>query len=86
MLDKLASMYQFLFHYQCFHSRVHAEGIPKFLKDLKNGVFFSFLGDSNFYGRAGLNFYTQIRTVTQLWRSEDGDPEAKPQLAFPQLK
>uniref|UniRef100_A0A914HW69 Probable methylmalonate-semialdehyde/malonate-semialdehyde dehydrogenase [acylating], mitochondrial n=1 Tax=Globodera rostochiensis TaxID=31243 RepID=A0A914HW69_GLORO len=46
----------------------------------------SFLGDSNFYGRAGLNFYTQIRTVTQLWRSEDASPESKPQLSFPQLK
>jgi malonate-semialdehyde dehydrogenase (acetylating)/methylmalonate-semialdehyde dehydrogenase len=31
----------------------------------------SFLGDSNFYGKAGLNFYTQIKTVTQLWREQD---------------
>jgi malonate-semialdehyde dehydrogenase (acetylating) / methylmalonate-semialdehyde dehydrogenase len=31
----------------------------------------SFLGDINFYGRGGFNFYTQLKTVTQLWRSED---------------
>jgi malonate-semialdehyde dehydrogenase (acetylating)/methylmalonate-semialdehyde dehydrogenase len=46
----------------------------------------SFRGDQNFYGKAGLNFYTQLKTVTQFWRSEDASPEAKPQLAFPQLK
>jgi malonate-semialdehyde dehydrogenase (acetylating)/methylmalonate-semialdehyde dehydrogenase len=45
----------------------------------------SFLGDANFYGKAGLNFYTQWKTVTQLWRAEDAAPEAKPQMAFPQL-
>lgn len=28
-------------------------------------------GASNFYGRSGLNFYTQTKTVTSLWRSED---------------
>ncbi len=31
----------------------------------------SFRGDLNFYGKAGVNFYTQVKTVTQLWRSED---------------
>ncbi|OQR66677.1 putative methylmalonate-semialdehyde dehydrogenase-like [Tropilaelaps mercedesae] len=31
----------------------------------------SFLGDTNFYGKAGLNFYTQWKTVTQLWRTQD---------------
>ncbi|GAB6027771.1 hypothetical protein CHUAL_002007 [Chamberlinius hualienensis] len=31
----------------------------------------SFLGDSNFYGKSGINFYTQIKTVTQLWREAD---------------
>lgn len=31
----------------------------------------SFLGDTNFYGKQGIQFYTQIKTVTQLWRSED---------------
>lgn len=28
-------------------------------------------GASNFYGKPGLNFYTQWKTVTSLWRSED---------------
>ncbi|KAI1290454.1 putative methylmalonate-semialdehyde dehydrogenase [acylating], mitochondrial [Halotydeus destructor] len=31
----------------------------------------SFLGDANFYGKAGLNFYTQWKTVSQLWRQQD---------------
>jgi len=42
--------------------------------------FFSFTGNkksvagggaSTFYGKPGLNFYTQLKTVTSLWRSED---------------
>ena len=31
----------------------------------------SFLGDVNFYGKNGISFYTSIKTVTSLWRSED---------------
>ncbi|KAF9270041.1 methylmalonate-semialdehyde dehydrogenase [Marasmius fiardii PR-910] len=31
----------------------------------------SFLGDINFYGKSGINFYTQLKTTTSLWRSED---------------
>jgi malonate-semialdehyde dehydrogenase (acetylating)/methylmalonate-semialdehyde dehydrogenase len=31
----------------------------------------SFLGDISFYGKNGINFYTQNKTVTSLWRSED---------------
>lgn len=31
----------------------------------------SILGDLNFYGKAGVNFYTQLKTVTSLWRSSD---------------
>ncbi|KAK2983184.1 hypothetical protein RJ640_018529 [Escallonia rubra] len=37
----------------------------------------SFAGDLNFYGKAGVHFYTQIKTVTQQWkdfRSSDGVP------------
>ncbi|KAF0517023.1 Methylmalonate-semialdehyde dehydrogenase [Gigaspora margarita] len=33
----------------------------------------SILGDVNFYGRSGLQFYTQTKTVTALWRHEDVD-------------
>jgi len=28
-------------------------------------------GANYFYGKPGLNFYTQLKTVTSLWRSED---------------
>lgn len=31
----------------------------------------SILGDLNFYGKSGVQFYTQYKTVTTLWRSED---------------
>jgi malonate-semialdehyde dehydrogenase (acetylating) / methylmalonate-semialdehyde dehydrogenase len=30
-------------------------------------------GGNYFYGKAGLNFYTQQKTVTSLWRSEDAE-------------
>ncbi|KAH6709603.1 Aldehyde/histidinol dehydrogenase [Leptodontidium sp. 2 PMI_412] len=33
-------------------------------------------GASNFYGKPGLNFYTQLKTVTSLWRSEDAISKA----------
>uniref|UniRef100_A0A6G1SLQ6 Probable methylmalonate-semialdehyde/malonate-semialdehyde dehydrogenase [acylating], mitochondrial n=1 Tax=Aceria tosichella TaxID=561515 RepID=A0A6G1SLQ6_9ACAR len=31
----------------------------------------SFIGDYNFYGRAGYEFYTQMKTITQSWPAED---------------
>ncbi|XP_059486144.1 probable methylmalonate-semialdehyde dehydrogenase [acylating], mitochondrial [Neocloeon triangulifer] len=31
----------------------------------------SFLGDAHFYGKQGINFYTDVKTVTQLWRESD---------------
>lgn len=31
----------------------------------------SIRGDLNFYGKAGANFYTQIKTVTASWRPSD---------------
>lgn len=31
----------------------------------------SILGDLNFYGKAGVNFYTQLKTVTSAWREDD---------------
>jgi malonate-semialdehyde dehydrogenase (acetylating)/methylmalonate-semialdehyde dehydrogenase len=33
----------------------------------------SFLGDSNFYGKQAVNFFTQMKTVTQHWRTEDAE-------------
>ncbi|ESO86805.1 hypothetical protein LOTGIDRAFT_194671 [Lottia gigantea] len=31
----------------------------------------SFRGDTNFYGKQGIQFYTQVKTVTQLWKADD---------------
>jgi len=31
----------------------------------------SFLGASHFYGKAGIQFYTQTKTITSLWSEED---------------
>ncbi|CAG5866376.1 unnamed protein product, partial [Menidia menidia] len=31
----------------------------------------SFRGDMNFYGKQGIQFYTQIKTVTSQWKAED---------------
>ncbi|KAH7972322.1 hypothetical protein HPB52_011081 [Rhipicephalus sanguineus] len=45
----------------------------------------SFLGDNNFYGKAGVNFYTQLKTVTQLWRAQDST-HAKPATAMPVMR
>jgi len=45
----------------------------------------SFLGDANFYGKAGLNFYTQWKTVTQLWRTQDSS-STKAATAMPVMR
>uniref|UniRef100_A0A7S0RJ47 methylmalonate-semialdehyde dehydrogenase (CoA acylating) n=2 Tax=Pyramimonas obovata TaxID=1411642 RepID=A0A7S0RJ47_9CHLO len=37
----------------------------------------SFLGDCNFYGQAGVNFYTQLKTVTALWKEHDAERGAR---------
>jgi len=42
----------------------------------------SFLGDNNFYGKAGINFYTQLKTVTSLWKEE----KVQLETAFPKMK
>ncbi|CAI5441786.1 unnamed protein product [Caenorhabditis angaria] len=44
----------------------------------------SYLGDLNFYGKAGIQFYTQWKTITQYWN--ESLTELKPQMSFPQLK
>lgn len=41
----------------------------------------SFQGDLHFYGKQGLNFYTQTKTVTSLWRK--GQVASKPSVAMP---
>jgi len=45
----------------------------------------SFLGDSNFYGKAGLNFYSQWKTVTTLWKEEDAKT-SKAEVAMPRIQ
>lgn len=44
----------------------------------------SFLGENNFYGKAGVNFYTQLKTVTSHWRAEDAT-ELKAATQFPRM-
>jgi malonate-semialdehyde dehydrogenase (acetylating)/methylmalonate-semialdehyde dehydrogenase len=39
-------------------------------------------GMSNFYGKDGLRFYTQWKTVTSLWRAEDAVATEK-QVSMP---
>jgi len=43
----------------------------------------SFLGDSHFYGKQGINFYTETKTVTSLWRADDADSDGKATTAMP---
>jgi len=45
----------------------------------------SILGDLNFYGKAGVQFYTQIKTVTSLWRGTDADTLSA-QTVMPTMK
>jgi len=42
----------------------------------------SFLGDSHFYGKQGLYFYTQTKTVTSMWREGDAGGSSAP-LSMP---
>lgn len=45
----------------------------------------SFRGDMHFYGKQGVSFYTQIKTVTQMWRDEDATV-TKPSVAMPVMR
>lgn len=44
----------------------------------------SIRGDLNFYGKTGIQFYTQIKTVTALWRHEDAQ-EIKAAVNMPTM-
>lgn len=46
----------------------------------------SFLGDTNFYGKQGINFYTQVKTVTALWREEDAKISNQSATAMPVMR
>jgi malonate-semialdehyde dehydrogenase (acetylating)/methylmalonate-semialdehyde dehydrogenase len=45
----------------------------------------SFMGDLNFYGKSGVQFYTQLKTVTQLWREDDVTKGSKPEMTMPTM-
>lgn len=45
----------------------------------------SFLGDAHFYGKQGINFYLDVKTITSLWRDEDAEALKAP-TAFPTMK
>lgn len=45
----------------------------------------SFLGDNHFYGKMGIKFYTQTKTVTQLWRQTDVS-HSQAAVAMPTMK
>lgn len=44
----------------------------------------SFLGDCHFYGKQGLNFYLQTKTITSLWRK--GQVISKPSVSMPVMQ
>ena len=46
----------------------------------------SFLGDSHFYGKQGIHFFTQTKTVTSLWKAEDASSDSKSATAMPVLR
>lgn len=43
----------------------------------------SFHGDLHFYGKQGLNFYTETKTITSLWRKGAVPANATPSVAMP---
>lgn len=43
----------------------------------------SFLGDLNFYGKAGVMFLTQPKTITSYWRTNDVEKYLKPSTSMP---
>lgn len=45
----------------------------------------SFWGDNHFYGKQGIKFYTQTKTVTQLWRESD-QTHARAAVSMPTIK
>jgi malonate-semialdehyde dehydrogenase (acetylating)/methylmalonate-semialdehyde dehydrogenase len=45
----------------------------------------SIQGDLNFYGKSGIQFYTQFKTVTSLWRAEDVQ-STQASVNMPQMK
>lgn len=43
----------------------------------------SFLGDLNFYGKSGITFLTQPKTITSLWKTDGFEETLKPSTSMP---
>lgn len=43
----------------------------------------SIQGDAHFYGKTGIAFYTQLKTITSLWRAEDAKATEKAAVNMP---
>ncbi|KAG0329261.1 hypothetical protein BGZ99_002809 [Dissophora globulifera] len=46
----------------------------------------SIRGDVNFYGKAGINFYTSTKSVTALWRHQEAEDHHKVSMDMPTMK
>jgi malonate-semialdehyde dehydrogenase (acetylating)/methylmalonate-semialdehyde dehydrogenase len=46
----------------------------------------SFRGDHHFYGKQGINFFTQTKTVTSLWRQDDAEVGSKVETKMPVMR
>lgn len=46
----------------------------------------SIRGDLHFYGKDGVRFYTQLKTVTSNWKPTDSSPPRGPDMAMPNSK
>jgi len=46
----------------------------------------SFLGSTHFYGKMGINFFTQTKTITSSWKDPEDASTLGVQTAFPILK
>uniref|UniRef100_A0A8C8IHV6 Methylmalonate-semialdehyde/malonate-semialdehyde dehydrogenase [acylating], mitochondrial n=1 Tax=Oncorhynchus tshawytscha TaxID=74940 RepID=A0A8C8IHV6_ONCTS len=44
----------------------------------------SFRGDTNFYGKQGIQFYTQVKTVTSQWKADDATTKS-PAVTMPTM-
>lgn len=44
----------------------------------------SFRGDTNFYGKQGVQFYTQLKTIISQWKEEDATV-TKPAVVMPTM-
>ena len=63
------------------HRRAHPRPLPMF-SFTGNKASIAGGGASTFYGRPGVNFYTQVKTVTALWRTDDAISQ-KADVAMP---